>query len=460
MTSTEPDRRPHRCADRGSAGVQVRSEADLEPRERELLALAGLDGLAPVEAWTVLGTSRQLAVATHGVFRFFGKFPPPIARHLMTCFTAPGDWVLDPMTGSGTTAVEAVGMGRHVVVRDVSPLSMLLCRTKTTRVSLADSRRALTHVEERFGGSAPGSAVGSDGGRKGAEAASPAAPLIVGSDAGTGAAPPAAPDLPGPVGLRNAAHWFLPETTRCLGRLRAAIEPEPPGPVRDLLLTAFASTVRRVSRATTQQGRLFLDAETARADAWPTFVARFDRYAKAVDALPPRGETQLHIELHDAKTPPPSDRRFRLAITHPPYFNNYRYSAINSLELAWLGVAPKDVRGREIREAFKVGKPEKVTDYVADLAATVEAIAAQLEPGGVLALMMGDTFIRGSYIDVTRRLLRAIEARAPLRLERVVLRVPQYTEASWVASQRRTGDRIGVTLCDFVLLFARTGGAA
>ena len=115
------------------------------------------------------------------------------------------------------------------------------------------------------------------------------------------------------------------------------------------------------------------------------------------------------------------------------------------------------VRAGEIREAFKVGKPEKVNDYVKDLAASVDAIASQLEDGGVLALMMGDTIIRESYINVTRQLISAIKnLKTPLKLKRIVLRVPQYTEASWVASQRRTGDKVGVTLNDFILLFKKS----
>jgi hypothetical protein len=44
-----------------------------------------------------------------------------------------------------------------------------------------------------------------------------------------------------------------------------------------------------------------------------------------------------------------------------------------------------------------------------------------------------------------------------LALDRVVLRVPKYTEASWVASQRRRSDRIGVTLNDFILILRRRG---
>jgi len=412
-----------------SPGISVRLGRDLSPRERELLRLAHLGDLAPAEAWTVTGTSQQLAYATHGIFRFFGKFPPPIAKHLIERFSGEGDWLLDPMVGSGTTAVEALTLGRNAVARDVSPLSMLLCRVKTRHVGEADSRRALGRVERRM-------ARGHGRVRS-------------------------ADDLPTPVGLRNAAHWFLPETTASLGRLRAAIEPEADVPVRELLLAAFASTVRRVSKATTQQGRLFLDVAKARPDAWPTFADRFSRYASAVASLPRRPRAEVRIEALDAKVRPRAARRFRLAIVHPPYFNNYKYSAINSLELAWLGFAPRSVRGEEIRESFKIGKPERVDDYVDDLARALAAVASQLEPGGVLALMMGDTTIRGTYIDVTRRLLSAIDGTdAALRLDRVVLRVPRYTEASWVASQRRTGDRVGIALDDFVLLFTRAGRRA
>lgn len=406
------------------APVEVRPVDACSERERGLIDLAGLGRLAPVETWRVLGTSRQLASSTHGVFRYFGKFPPPLARHLIETFTAPGDAVLDPMAGSGTTAVEALALGRHVEVRDISPLSALLCRVKTRHVPRRAADEALARVVQRRDQPLPG--------------------------------PP-----PSPIGLRNPEHWFLPETTTSLASLRAAIEPETEVGVRELLLTAFASTVRRVSRATTQQGRLFLDVDKAKADAWPTFLQRFEKYAAAVASLPPEPGATLLVREQDAKLRAPGLGNFRLAIVHPPYFNNYRYSAINSLELAWLGFLPKDVRADEIREAFKVGKPEKVADYVQDLATVVAAVAGQLAPQATLALMMGDTVIRDRYLDVTRQLLTAIaDTDAGLRLDRIVLRVPQFTEASWVASQRRKSDKVGVTLHDFVLLFCKVGGAA
>lgn len=402
-------------------GLDIRAANALSSEERIILKRAGLNDLAPVEAWTVTGSNKQLSYSTHGVFRFFGKFPPPIAHHLISSFSKEGDWILDPMAGSGTTAVEALTLGRSAVVRDVSPLSTLLCRVKTTHVASASSAAACARVERRYL-----------------------------SKQGSSTAVP--------VGLRNADHWFLPQTISSLARLRDAIEPETRADVRDLLLMAFVSTVRRVSKATTQQGRLFLDVAKAKSEAWPTFADQFQKFADAVDTLPPQwANGKLQIECLDAKTPPQSSRRFNLAITHPPYFNNYRYSSINSLELAWLGVSHKDVRSTEIRESFKIGKPEKLADYLTDLSSALVEIETQLKPRGVLALMIGDTVIRGSYIDVIYQLLQCMQkAGSRLTLERIVLRIPQFTEASWVASQRRLGNQVGVALNDFILLFTRS----
>jgi hypothetical protein len=402
-------------------GVEVRGRASLSRDEVAALARAGLGGRTPVEAWSVVGTSRQLGYATHGIFRYFGKLPPPLVQKLLLEHTQRGEWVLDPMAGSGTTAVEAQLTRRPAVVRDVSPLSLLLCRVKTTRVDPADARAALGRVRRRVS-------------RQGGAAVEP-------------------------VGLRHAAHWFLPETRSSLGRIAAAVRAEPDGPARDLLQAALAAAVRPVSRATTLQGRLFLDAASAVADAWPAFAERAERFAAAAAALPRRRPVALELERRDAREPGQGRRRFRLAIVHPPYFNNYKYSSVNALELAWLGEPPAETRRAELREGFKAGRVELAERYLEDLGRVVSAVEAELAPGGVLALVLGDTVIRGEYVAIVRRLLDAVRARGSgLRLTRVVLRTPRYTEASWVASQRRAGTALGVRLRDFVLLMSAEAG--
>ena len=60
------------------------------------------------------------------------KMLPAIARHAITAYTHPGDLVLDPMCGIGTTLVEAVHLGRHAVGVELEPRWADLARANLT----------------------------------------------------------------------------------------------------------------------------------------------------------------------------------------------------------------------------------------------------------------------------------------------------------------------------------------
>lgn len=83
--------------------------------------LAGL----PINVWLAGQETpekqRQGRYTTHSVRGHPGKMLPAIARRLIDGYTKPGDWVLDPMSGIGTTGVEAVHLGRHYVGVELEP---------------------------------------------------------------------------------------------------------------------------------------------------------------------------------------------------------------------------------------------------------------------------------------------------------------------------------------------------
>jgi SAM-dependent methyltransferase len=45
----------------------------------------------------------------------FFRFPQAVAEHVIGRYSAPGDWVIDPFCGFGTTLVAAERLGRHAV---------------------------------------------------------------------------------------------------------------------------------------------------------------------------------------------------------------------------------------------------------------------------------------------------------------------------------------------------------
>lgn len=69
---------------------------------------------------------------THWFYPYKGKFHPQMIRALLGIIgLEPGDLVLDPFIGSGTTAVEAQLLGIDCIGVDVSPLCCLISRVKT-----------------------------------------------------------------------------------------------------------------------------------------------------------------------------------------------------------------------------------------------------------------------------------------------------------------------------------------
>lgn len=78
--------------------------------------------------------------APHDFYHYPARFSPVFAREAIKAFTEPGDCVLDPFCGGGTTLVEALSLGRRAVGMDVSSLAAFLARTKTTPISVHDKR--------------------------------------------------------------------------------------------------------------------------------------------------------------------------------------------------------------------------------------------------------------------------------------------------------------------------------
>jgi len=81
---------------------------------------------------------------THRFYRYPARFSPSFAAVAIEAFSKPGDTVLDPYMGGGTTIIEALVRQRHAVGCDLNSLAVFVSRVKTTVLSSSD-RKALTH---------------------------------------------------------------------------------------------------------------------------------------------------------------------------------------------------------------------------------------------------------------------------------------------------------------------------
>lgn len=103
----------------------------IRERERQLALIEAARDSAPVSG------------LTHNHYRYPARFSPIFVRAAINAFTAPGDVVLDPFVGGGTTLVEALANGRHSVGVDISALAAFVSEVKTCVFS--DDELALLH---------------------------------------------------------------------------------------------------------------------------------------------------------------------------------------------------------------------------------------------------------------------------------------------------------------------------
>jgi hypothetical protein len=83
---------------------------------------------------------------THWIYPYKGKFHPQLARAALNIIgLGPGETVLDPFVGSGTTALEAQLLGVNCLGFDASPLCVLQSRVKTASHEVVDK------IQERCG---------------------------------------------------------------------------------------------------------------------------------------------------------------------------------------------------------------------------------------------------------------------------------------------------------------------
>ena len=74
--------------------------------------------------------------ATHNFHAFPAKFPPQLPNKLIKALTIPGEKILDPMAGSGTTVLEAMLLGRHGIGVDIDPVALNLSKVKVTPLDI------------------------------------------------------------------------------------------------------------------------------------------------------------------------------------------------------------------------------------------------------------------------------------------------------------------------------------
>ncbi|MGB9791895.1 MAG: DNA methyltransferase [Thermacetogeniaceae bacterium] len=92
---------------------------------------------------------RERTKHVHRLHPYLGKFIPQLVEIFLRKYFQPGQTVLDPFCGSGTTLVQANELGINSVGYDISSFNILLCRAKTTKYDIKKMRMEVLDILRR-----------------------------------------------------------------------------------------------------------------------------------------------------------------------------------------------------------------------------------------------------------------------------------------------------------------------
>lgn len=273
-------------------------------------------------------TTANSLYATHGLHPFGAKCPPQLARYGIKYYSKPGETVIDPMMGSGTTLLEARIMGRNAVGYDIDPLAKLVAGAKCTVVPDGPIELAFETVQKR--------------------SARDAATLR--GDVRNGAARRRAtpPDFP------RRDFWFQPEICEGLSLLSYHISELQSAPsVRNFLWTAFSSLI--LSRTSVANARDIVHSRPHyyRHPEPPDVLGRFEKRVRRMrnqmreyrDTYA-AARTTVAVRAGDSRQLRIAEESVDLVFTSPPYVTALDYTRAHFLAIPWmqavLGIRPSE----------------------------------------------------------------------------------------------------------------------
>lgn len=307
-----------------------------------------------------------------------GRLISQIPAALIGSLSSPGDSVLDPYCGSGTTILEAQRLGRHAVGIDINPISTLIGRAKTFSVKAARVQLVMTEhlrrmLDERL---ATGLKNGS-------------LKLVV------------PPTVQGPK-------WYHPATLfelsvlwtyiqGCSGVSRIMME----FCFSSILISACSETrhwgyicdnTRPLDNSYTNAFSLFEDAVR---ELCAAYTERDRRLIKGTQTLP-----HVRFECDDAAVAlrRHQDNEFALVVCSPPYFGVVDYVKAQRLTMEWFGLDIQIYRTMETGARSKRTRLKAFEEYISDIKAVFVQVERVLQPGGYCCMILGQSTKRRETI--------------------------------------------------------------
>jgi DNA modification methylase len=312
----------------------------------------------------------------HGLHPYPARFVPALPRLLIERLSDPGDLVVDPFCGSGTTLVEALLLGRKAKGSDINPVALAVARAKTRRLSGGQVERL--HSLAQLVSTRAGKLLASGA-------------LVL-------------PDTWEPVSgrrFRGLRFWFDEYVARELTALKSIIDAEEDEGVRNVALMCFSSILVAVSHQDSDTRYVRRRKNTKEGDATKLFVRRLETASDALAAFSSSAASCGEVYDCDARSIDYlQPKTVQLVVTSPPYPNAWSYHLYHQNRILWLDGDPWLFKASEIgsHRAYSAKNGSDAADFEGDMARMFRCITPALTTNGRVVVVVGDSIVRGKAV--------------------------------------------------------------
>jgi len=341
--------------------------------------------------WDFTGENGSSGLASYHWYP--ARFVPQLPGILINYFSSPGDTILDPFCGSGTTLVESYKIGRKAVGVDINPVAVLMTKAKLVEYN----ERSLTEYVER---------IRRDSLR-----------LLQRAGKDFELSDELMFDIPNPD---ENSTWYSVETLNQLGAIWSALQRNRNSKLFVVGLAAF-SAILKYSCSQDKHWGWICDNVKPKKMLPKSAMSRFNekleefRLSSAELNEDVRILQECHVRASDIKVIEGpcedvlsrfQDRQFDLVVTSPPYYNMTDYIKSQRLTLLWLSKDVDKLRSEEIGARFKRGREDSLVQYLAQMKACFMQVSRVLTRSAFCCVVIGESPRYAPFLDDFRNLCK------------------------------------------------------
>lgn len=301
----------------------------------------------------------------HTIHPYPAKFPPSVPHQLLQRLSNPGDVILDPFCGSGTTLAEGLSFDCHVIGNDINFIALLISKVKTSNYFESDFLNCESCIKQVLHNYKIQKHIKRKTEFKGIE------------------------------------HWFQDNVRYELDLIKETIVSIKDKKQKELLELVFSAIILDVSNQESDTRYASIDKNIQDEATIELFIKKYYLIKGKISSFNYNENLTTTILNEDARQLKSiQDNSVDIIITSPPYANTYDYYLYHKQRMNWLEFDFNTSKNMEIGSRNEYSsKKRPIETWVRDIKSFIAAMQRVIKSNGYICLVIGDSVVNKTFFD-------------------------------------------------------------